>query len=129
MVVAAIALASPTFALAASEERPSPRPSLPSQKPKTLRTESKREATPRLPCPRAKWHDDPVCFGENDPAALPLPSAQSASGKEPRHGEDVSVNAKAIVNQPSQDPTYFNNPNPRPSTSEVGGGVGLNFHF
>ena len=34
-----------------------------------------------LPCPRAKWKDDPVCFGENDPSALPLPSAAIDAGQ------------------------------------------------
>jgi hypothetical protein len=83
-----------------------------------------------LPCPRAKWKDDPVCFGENDPSALPLPSAQSTPPKEgSARAGDITVSPKAKVNQESADPVYGNNPNPNPSSSQFGGGLGVGFHF
>lgn len=83
-----------------------------------------------LPCPRAKWKDDPVCFGENDPSALPLPSAQSTPAKEgSTRAGDITLSPKARINQDSPQPTYGNNPNPNPSTSQFGGGLGAEFHF
>ncbi len=83
-----------------------------------------------LPCPRAKWKDDPVCFGENDPAALPLPSAGSTPPKEgSTRAGDITISPKAKVNQDSSQPTYGNNPNPNPSASQFGGGLGVGIHF
>lgn len=96
---------------------------------KKKRVEEAAAKTPAaLPCARAQWKDDPVCFGENDPAALPLPSAQSGGGGAKR-SEDVSISPKARVNQAAPEPVYLNNPSPKPSASEFGGGVGLDFHF
>jgi hypothetical protein len=78
-------------------------------------------------CPRAQYKGDPVCFGAEDAAALPLPSSGSAGT--PKHSEDVTLSAKTRVNQPVESPTYFNNPNPHPSGNDFGGGVGVGFHF
>jgi hypothetical protein len=87
-------------------------------------------ATPGLPCPRAKWKDDPVCFGANDPSALPLPSARSTPAKEGSiRAGDITLSPKAKVNQDSPQPVYGNNPNPNPSTSQFGGGLGVGIHF
>ena len=87
-------------------------------------------ANAALPCPRAKWKDDPVCFGENDPAALPLPSARSTPGKEETtRAGDITISPKAKVNQDSPQPVYGNNPNPNPSTSQFGGALGVGIHF
>ena len=87
-------------------------------------------ATPALPCPRAKWKDDPVCFGENDSAALPLPSARSTPAKEGSiRAGDITISPKAKVNQDSPQPVYGNNPNPNPSASQFGGGLGVGIHF
>jgi len=78
-------------------------------------------------CPRAQYKGDPVCFGAED-AGLPLPSSRSGQAS-PRRSEDVTVSAKTRVNQPTDSPTYFNNPNPHPSGNDLGGGVGVDFHF
>ncbi len=78
-------------------------------------------------CPRAQYKGDPVCFGAEDAGALPLPSSGSVAS--PKHSGDVSLSAKTRVNQPVDSPTYFNNPNPHPSGNDVGGGVGVGFHF
>ena len=81
-------------------------------------------------CPRAHYKGDPVCFGADDAAALPVPSsATGAAGTAPKRTEDVTLSAKTRVNQPTDSPTYFNNPNPHPSGNDFGGGVGLGFHF
>jgi hypothetical protein len=103
----------------------------PKKKPKRAKVKpAPVAATPGLPCPRAKWKDDPVCFGENDPSALPLPSAQSTPAKEGSiRAGDITISPKAKVNQESPQPVYGNNPDPRPSTSEFGGGLGVGIHF
>ena len=87
-------------------------------------------ATPGLPCPRAKWKDDPVCFGENDPSGLPLPSARSTPAKEgSTRAGDITITPKAKVNQDSPEPIYGNNPDPHPSSTEFGGGLGVGIPF
>ena len=109
----------------------------PQQKPATARRHAKPAAKPvaaKSPdapdCPRGQYKGDPVCFGAEDAAALPVPSSTSGSqNAAPKRTEDVTVSAKPRLNQPSENPTYFNNPNPRPSTNDVGGGVGVDFHF
>jgi hypothetical protein len=107
----------------------------PQDQPKKKPTAAKVKPAPvaakaALPCPRARWKDDPVCFGENDPSALPLPSAGSTPPKEgSTRAGDITVSPKAKVNQQSPDPVYGNNPNPNPSTSQFGGGLGVGFHF
>lgn len=81
-------------------------------------------------CARGKWKDDPVCFGENDPSALPTPSGVSGAS----HAGDVSLTPKADLNttpRTQQDPISFtgNNPDPKPSSNTFGGGIGVNFPF
>lgn len=131
ILVAAFAAFGLRPALAQSVDAPQAPKSQPKKKPKPAKVKPAPVATTSaLPCPRAKWKDDPVCFGENDPAALPLPSAQSTPPKEgSNRAGDISISPKAKVNQNSQDPIYGNNPNPNPSTSQFGGGLGVNFHF
>ncbi|MFY9658090.1 MAG: hypothetical protein WAK01_16175 [Methylocystis sp.] len=107
------------------------------QKPAARRSHAKPSAKPvaaKSPdapeCPRGQYKGDPVCFGADDAAALPVPSSTSgAQNTAPKRTEDVTVSAKPRLNQPTESPTYFNNPNPRPSTNDVGGGVGVGFHF
>ncbi|MGA8169625.1 MAG: hypothetical protein WB816_02125 [Methylocystis sp.] len=85
----------------------------PKKNPKTAKVKpAPAPVTAALPCPRAKWKDDPVCFGEGDSSALPLPSAGSTPGKEgaARSG-DVTISPKMKINQDSPQPTYGNNPN------------------
>ena len=111
---------------------PSDKPQVePKKKPKPAKVKpAPVAAKTALPCPRAKWKDDPVCFGENDPSALPLPSAQSTPAKEgSTRAGDITLSPKARINQNSPQPTYGNNPNPNPSTSQFGGGLGAEFHF
>ena len=115
-------------ALAQSVDAPQVQPK---KKPKPAKVKpAPVAAKTALPCPRAKWKDDPVCFGENDPSALPLPSARSTPPKEgSTRAGDITISPKAKVNQNSPQPIYGNNPNPNPSTSQFGGGLGVGFHF
>jgi hypothetical protein len=112
----------------AATAQPSDAPGRAVAKKKKRAKEAETPAPTALPCTRAQWKDDPVCFGENDPATLPLPSAQSGVNGAKR-SEDVSISPKVRVNQSAPEPVYLNNPSPRPSASELGGGVGLDFHF
>ncbi|MGA9826386.1 MAG: hypothetical protein WBQ53_16350, partial [Methylocystis sp.] len=92
-ICAAIALRP---ALAQSVDAPQVQPK---KKPKPAKVKpAPVAATPAIPCPRAKWKDDPVCFGENDPSALHLPSDQSTPAKEGsiRAGE-ITISPKAKV--------------------------------
>ena len=132
ILVAAFAALALRPAFAQSVDAPQVQPKKkPEQKPKQAKVKpAPVAATTALPCPRAKWKDDPVCFGENDPSALPLPSAQSTPAKEGSiRAGDVTISPKAKVNQDSPQATYGNNPNPNPSTSQFGGGLGVGFHF
>ena len=132
ILVAACAAFALRPALAQSVDAPQVQPKKkPEQKPKPAKVKpAPVAATPALPCPRAKWKDDPVCFGENDPSALPMPSARSTPAKEGSiRAGDVTISPKAKVNQNSSQPTYGNNPNPNPSTSQFGGGLGVGIHF
>jgi hypothetical protein len=100
------------------------------KKPKPAKVKPAPAAAAALPCPRAKWKDDPVCFGENDPAALPVPSARSTPPKEgSTRAGDITLSPKAKVNQESPEPIYGNSPDPHPSVSQFGGGLGVGFHF
>jgi hypothetical protein len=128
ILVAAFAALALRPALAQSVDAPQVEPK---KKPRAAKVKpAPVAATPALPCPRAKWKDDPVCFGENDSSALPLPSARSTPAKEGSiRAGDVTISPKAKVNQDSPQPTYGNNPNPNPSSSQFGGGLGVGFHF
>ncbi len=116
----------------ASKESPQ---AAPPQKTQSKKTKTRRAAAGNetaLPCVGARWKDDPICFGENDPSALPLPSAGSGGAKDgaPKHNNgDVTLTPKVGVNNPTGEPVYGNNPNPRPSDTNFGGGLGVNFHF
>jgi hypothetical protein len=128
ILVAAFAALALRPALAQSVNAPQVQPK---KKPKAAKVKpAPVAATPALPCPRGKWKDDPVCFGENDPSAPPSPSARSTSVKEgATRAGDITLSPKAKVNQDSPQPIYGNNPDPRPSASEFGGGLNVGIHF
>jgi hypothetical protein len=131
ILVAAVAAFAQQAALAEPGDAPQAPKSSPKKQPKSAKPKpAPVAATTALPCARAKWKDDPVCFGENDPAALPLPSARSAPPKEgSTRAGDITISPKAKVNQETPQPIYGNSPDPHPSSSEFGGGLGVNFHF
>ncbi len=97
---------------------------------KTQRAANRNETS--LPCVGARWKDDPICFDKNDPTALPLPSAGSGGSKDgvvKHNNGNVTITPKAGINNLAGEPIYGNNPNPRPSDTNFGGGLGVNFHF
>jgi hypothetical protein len=70
-------------------------------------TKTAQRKSAKFPCARARWKDDPVCFGENDPSALPVPSARALGIGEPsaetRRGDIlVRPNTKMFLG-----PNYF----------------------
>ena len=126
--LAALLLAEP--AVAQTEDAPQPKPAARRSHAKPAAKPVAAKSPDAPDCPRAQYKGDPVCFGAEDAAALPVPSSTSGSqNAAPKRTEDVTLSAKPRLNQPSDSPTYFNNPNPRPSTNDVGGGVGVGFHF
>jgi hypothetical protein len=117
-------------ALAQSEDAQQPKPAAARRHAKPAAKPVAAKAPDAPECPRGQYKGDPVCFGADDAAALPVPSSKSgAQNAAPKHTEDMTLSAKTRLNEPSESPTYFNNPNPRPSTNNVGGGVGVGFHF
>jgi hypothetical protein len=100
------------------------------------RAKAKKPAAPAaLPCARAGWKDDPVCFGENDPDALPVPSAQSGAAvkSDPKHAQDMSITPKAGAGGSDPQPLYsvdpHANPSPRSNARELNGGIGVGVPF
>jgi hypothetical protein len=117
-------------AMAQSEDAPQPKSAAARRHAKPTAKPVAAKAPDAPECSRGQYKGDPVCFGADDAAALPVPSSTSGSqNAAPKRTEDVTLSAKPRLNQPSENPTYFNNPNPRPSTNDVGGGVGVGFHF
>jgi len=90
---------------------------------------SEGAAASSLPCPRAQWKDDPVCFGENDRDSLPVPDARGRQERAEHHSGDVSIEPKMGVNRPAQPPVYINNPNPNPLGTQFGAGVDMKLPF
>ena len=132
--LAALLLAAPAAGMGEDASPPPPAKktdatSAPRKRAKPSAPKPVAQKPPEAPdCPRAQYKGDPVCFGAEDAAGLPLPSSRSGQAA-PRRTEDVTLSAKTRVNQPTDSPTYFNNPNPHPSGNDVGGGLGVGFHF
>jgi hypothetical protein len=138
LLVWAVASQPASEALAQGDEalqsQKTPTSSAPAKKTKPRAKGAAKLAPPSAPaappCARGQWKDDPACFGENDPSALPTPNGASAAG----HAGDVSFTPKAGLNtapRAQQDPIPFtgNSPSPKPSNNDFGGGVGVNFPF
>lgn len=102
------------------------------------RTSAERRAAPAVgepaPCPRATWKDDPVCFGEGDRDALPVPS--SASIQRERTADGIEIKPTAKLNPRPTGPgggayqseiIYQSNGNS--VTSNYGGGLSLHLPF
>jgi hypothetical protein len=95
-----------------------------------------RKAVPKraakLPCARARWKDDPVCFGENDPSALPVPSARALGIGEPsaetRRG-DILLRPKSRIFQGSNNFGYGSATNTNMIGKGMNGGLEAVFRF
>ncbi len=122
----------PTQTLALDDAAPTPAAHKPAAHTAHRRTVSKpAEKNPKdaaLPCARAQWKHDPVCFGANDGGDLPVPDARSGEKGE-HHSGDISIEPKVGVNQLAKQPVYINSPNPNPSGTQFGGGLGLKLPF
>ncbi len=79
------------------------------------------------PCSRGKWKDDPVCYGEGRPDALPTPSPGSA---EPSGGinRDVSIRPRMNIN-PRTGAGVIYKSNGDALGSDFGAGVGMRLPF
>jgi len=105
-----------------------------SPKAKTTRDKSAKAVPAPIgapPCARGQWKDDPVCFGTEDPSALPTPSARSGGAA---HTGDAVLEPKGGVNltaKAGQDPVSFtgNSPTPKPSNNDFGAGLGIKLPF
>ena len=85
-----------------------------------------------LPCPRAAYKDDPVCFGEDDSDKLPLPSSgRQTTGYEmsKKSGKEITVEPIGSLNNPTQHSVHLNLPNPNPLGTQFGGGAKVNVPF
>jgi hypothetical protein len=94
---------------------------------------SSKEAQPeRAPCPRGTWKDDPVCFGESDQDALPIPSAHSVEhsnpSPEPTVKPTANLNSRPTGPGPYQAGVVYQS-NGNAVTSNYGGGVSVQLPF
>ncbi len=85
-----------------------------------------------LPCPRATYKDDPVCFGEGDKDVLPLPSSTTVPHQSAPDGLQVKPTANLNPRQTGPGPyqagvVYQSNGNA--VTSNYGGGVKMELPF
>jgi hypothetical protein len=85
------------------------------------------------PCPRGTWKDDPVCYGEGAPDALPTPSANStAPSSAPSNGPTIKPTANLNPRPGGPGPyqagvIYQSNGNA--VTSNYGGGIKMELPF
>ncbi len=98
--------------------------SKPARAPHSARSAASADA----PCPRGKWKDDPVCFGEDDPNALPTPSVTSAE-RSTGSKTDVTIKPSVNLNSRLTGPGVIYKDDGTTVTSDFGGGVGLHLPF
>jgi len=132
-LMCAAALLALSESSAQSTEAPPPAEVKPgkTKSPKASAAKAAPTAIAAPPCARGRWKDDPVCFGADDPSALPTPSARGGDGA--RRG-DLMLEPKGGVNldpRAAQDPVSFtgNSPTPKPSNNDFGAGFGLKLPF
>jgi hypothetical protein len=86
-----------------------------------------------LPCPRATWKDDPVCFGEDVRDTLPTPSVASiphdrAPSEGPTLKPTANLNPRPSGPGPYQAGVVYQS-NGNAVTSNYGGGVRIELPF
>jgi hypothetical protein len=93
---------------------------------------SNEKAAEALPCPRAAYKDDPVCFGEGDKDALPLPSGPAAAQERPADGLRVkptaNLNSRPSGFGPYQAGVVYQS-NGNAVTNNFGGGMKVEMPF
>lgn len=86
----------------------------------------------QAPCPRGTWKDDPVCFGEGEQGAVPVPSsgsvASAAPSSEPTIKPSTNINPRPSGPGPYQAGVVYQ-PNGNPVTSNYGGSVSVQLPF
>lgn len=84
------------------------------------------------PCPKGTWKDDPVCFGEGDRDALPVPSSGSvqhaSQPNEPTIKPTANLNSRPTGPGPYQAGVVYQS-NGNAVTSNYGGGVTVQLPF
>jgi hypothetical protein len=104
------------------------------RKPGSAAREAATPVAQPAPCARGTWKDDPVCFGEGDRDALPVPSTASVPRERAAAGPELKPMAKLNPHPTSpgggayqSDVVYQSNGNA--VTSNYGGGLSLHLPF
>lgn len=86
----------------------------------------------QMPCPRAAYKDDPVCFGEGEKDALPLPSGAPTAQERPTEGLRVkptaNLNGRPSGFGPYQAGVVYQS-NGNAVTNNFGGGMKVELPF
>jgi hypothetical protein len=121
-IAAGLALTMAGGCLAAAETR----------KPAGKQARAAAPANEALPCPRATYRNDPVCFGDDDAGNLPTPSHKAerqAASPGFRVNDEVSIRPSTDVKSSDKTPVRFNNANPNPHSQDVSGGAAVHYKF
>jgi hypothetical protein len=121
-----------SFSLAEEVTKPAPAPTAKTTKPKRDAAEAKEKAAAALPCARATYKDDPICFGEGDKDALPVPSGATTAQERPSDGLRVkptaNLNARPVGFGPYQAGVVYQS-NGNAVTNNFGGGMKVELPF
>ena len=121
-----------SFALAQENERPKHSPASKAAKVKHETAKAADKGAEALPCPRAAYKGDPVCFGEGDKDALPLPSGSPVAQERPADGIKIkpttSLNSRPTGFGPYQGGVVYQS-NGNAVTNNYGGGVKMELPF
>jgi hypothetical protein len=121
-----------SFAFAQEASAPKQPPTGKSAKLKHSSAKPNEKAAEALPCPRATYKDDPVCFGEGDKDALPLPSGPATAQERPADGLRVkptaNLNSRPNAFGPYQAGVIYQS-NGNAVTNNFGGGMKVEMPF
>jgi hypothetical protein len=120
--------------VATAQETAKPKPA-PTSKTAKLRHDTGKateKGADALPCPRATYKDDPVCFGEGDKDALPVPSGAPTAQERPADGLRVkptaNLNSRPSAFGPYQAGVVYQS-NGNAVTNNFGGGMKVELPF
>jgi hypothetical protein len=121
-----------SVATAQEAAKPKPAPTNNTVKLKRNTGKATEKGTDALPCPRATYKDDPVCFGEGDKDALPVPSGTPAAQERPADGLRVkptaNLNSRPTGVGPYQAGVVYQS-NGNAVTNNFGGGMKVELPF